>query len=95
MSNKDIVKEKVLGQAKDAWNQMTRPQRDFFLDWLTEEDREWNEHAHLTLKVTDPRNGGSVQRYPVADDEQVIGEESLAWRNEGFEVEVVRYEAEE
>lgn len=32
--------EQVLGQAKDAWNQMTRPQRDFFLDWLTEEERD-------------------------------------------------------
>ena len=53
-----------------------------------------SEHAHVTLKVTDPRDGGSVQRYPVEDDEQVIGEESLAWRNEGFEVEVEKTTAE-
>ena len=66
-----------------------------------EEDSSMSEHTtaaaptiHVTLKVTDPRDGGSVQRYPVEDDEQVIGEESLAWRNEGFEVEVEKTTAE-
>tara|TARA_R100001086_G_scaffold216218_1_gene132375 strand:+ start:524 stop:760 length:237 start_codon:yes stop_codon:yes gene_type:complete len=37
---KEDLSKQRLGQAKDAWNQMTRPQRDFFLDWLTEEERD-------------------------------------------------------
>jgi hypothetical protein len=44
----------------------------------------------VELKITDPRDGGSVQRFPVEDDEQVIGEATLSWENEGFEVEVER-----
>ncbi len=44
----------------------------------------------VELKITDPRDGGSVQRFPVEDDEQVIGEETLSWESEGFEVEVDR-----
>jgi len=48
----------------------------------------------VELKITDPRDGGSVQRFPVEDDEQVIGEVTLSWENEGFEVEVERMEEE-
>jgi len=58
-------------------------------DRLTEHSRD-RLNQMVELKITDPRDGGSVQRFPVEDDEQVIGEETLSWESEGFEVEVDR-----